>query len=333
MRREVDSGHVGRHVTGHVGKSDALWLHLQRRCFARRLRQRAPREGPPVPPSGCAGCRRPTCVSAAARVSACASACLRVSAAARPPLTLPAKAPAVTSLTRSVARITSPPAGPYSTQDCHAYLIGTGPDRILIDTGTGHTDFIDTLVLHLRAQNAKLSTVLLTHSHGNHASGLIRIFQRYNHTTFTVSKVKSPGSDKAGLDKIKFIKDGDIVSTLDGSVRLRTVHTPGHAADHACFWLDSDGILFSGDAILSRPPLPGTPLQPPSAHAIFESLPDYLASLTKLERLVPSLIFPAHGDIVVATLDSLQQARLAQLRLSQSIVDIIACHPARVVST
>ena len=44
------------------------------------------------------------------------------------------------------------------------------------------------------------------------------------------------------------ITDGD---TIDGTeFRLEVLHTPGHAPNHLCFFLDEERILFTGDTIL-----------------------------------------------------------------------------------
>ncbi|KAL2919266.1 hypothetical protein HK105_200909 [Polyrhizophydium stewartii] len=234
---------------------------------------------------------------------------------------------AVHNLTQTVARISSPPAGPFSTQDSHAYLLGSGRERILIDTGTGHDDFIAALKAHLDAEDAQLSAVLLTHAHGNHANGLIRILQRFDAAKFKVAKVQS-GGDKHGEQRIDFLADGQPVSTPDKSVVLRTICTPGHSADHACFWLESEGVLFSGDAVLARPLAPT-----PAAAAVFEDLGDYLASLTKLERLVPRLVFPGHGVVVMSPLDHIDAAKAEQRALGDSVLDLVRASPRGVVTT
>ena len=44
------------------------------------------------------------------------------------------------------------------------------------------------------------------------------------------------------------ITDGD---TIDGTeFRLEVLHTPGHAPNHLCFFLDEERMLFTGDTIL-----------------------------------------------------------------------------------
>ena len=33
-------------------------------------------------------------------------------------------------------------------------------------------------------------------------------------------------------------------------VKLQTMHTPGHSADSVCFYLEAEGVLFTGDHVL-----------------------------------------------------------------------------------
>ncbi|KAH6567636.1 hypothetical protein BASA62_005983 [Batrachochytrium salamandrivorans] len=190
-------------------------------------------------------------------------------------------------LTRNIARISSPPYGPYSVQSSHAYILGQGPDRLLIDAGNGHPDLKDALMSHLAVQGARLSGVLLTHFHDGHAGGL----------------------------------DGITVKLLPrwtAVICISTLCTPGHSSDHASFWFADEGILFPGDAIQCRP----TALIN-GARAVFQDLTAYRASLAKLQLVVPRLVFPAHGEVVINSLHLIDQALERQNQMAKEIVSIV----------
>ncbi len=74
----------------------------------------------------------------------------------------------------------------------------------------------------------------------------------------------------------------------------RSVHTPGHAANHLCLLLREDGLLFSGDHILNGST---TVIDPPDGN-----MDDYLASLDRLdalrERHGVEFVLPAHGRAI-----------------------------------
>lgn len=44
------------------------------------------------------------------------------------------------------------------------------------------------------------------------------------------------------------LSDGDTVD-LGGGIRLRVIHVPGHTPGSACYYWESEGILFAGDAV------------------------------------------------------------------------------------
>jgi len=68
--------------------------------------------------------------------------------------------------------------------------------------------------------------------------------------------------------------------------------TPGHTRDHICFFFREEGILLSGDHILPEiTPNLGPDLFCPE----FRPLRSFLDSLTSIQDLPVSRIFPAHG--------------------------------------
>ncbi|KAH9265981.1 hypothetical protein BASA84_001323 [Batrachochytrium salamandrivorans] len=221
-------------------------------------------------------------------------------------------------LTRNIARISSPPYGPYSVQSSHAYILGQGPDRLLIDAGNGHPDLKDALMSHLAVQGARLSGVLLTHFHDGHAGGLDGIVKAMGKNSPTIYCLKSSHPRATRTAHLHHLTDGQVITTLDGSICISTLCTPGHSSDHASFWFADEGILFPGDAIQCRP----TALIN-GARAVFQDLTAYRASLAKLQLVVPRLVFPAHGEVVINSLHLIDQALERQNQMAKEIVSIV----------
>ena len=72
------------------------------------------------------------------------------------------------------------------------------------------------------------------------------------------------------------LDDGD---TIDGTeFRLEALHTPGHAPNHLCFWLDEERVLFTGDHVLNGTT---TVVNPQRGGDMIQ----YLASLDRLRKL------------------------------------------------
>ena len=62
-----------------------------------------------------------------------------------------------------------------------------------------------------------------------------------------------------------------------GDMTIQVVATPGHAANHVCFFIAEDRLLFSGDHVLNGST---TIVNPPDGH-----MGDYLRSLDRLAEL------------------------------------------------
>lgn len=76
-----------------------------------------------------------------------------------------------------------------------------------------------------------------------------------------------------------------------GDTTIVPIYTPGHTSDHVAFWLERDGGLFTGDAVLGR----GTSvIDPPEG-----DLAAYLRSLRRMSELEPRTLYPGHGPIVL----------------------------------
>jgi hydroxyacylglutathione hydrolase len=76
-----------------------------------------------------------------------------------------------------------------------------------------------------------------------------------------------------------------------GDRALRVVFTPGHAADHVCFWDAGTRALYAGDMLT----LESTVLIPAGRGG---GLRAYLQSLERLMQLDPRVVYPGHGNVI-----------------------------------
>ncbi|KAK7960515.1 hypothetical protein PG988_011729 [Apiospora saccharicola] len=183
--------------------------------------------------------------------------------------------PEVERLSPACIRVLGGNPGKFSLQGTNTYILGTGPRRLLIDTGHGMPSWIAALKRTLADEKATIQSAILTHWHPDHVSGVDDLLQHSPDTT--VYKCE-PGGD--WLD----IEDGQIFQ-VEGAT-LKAVHTPGHTTDHMVFVFQEEDALFTGDNVLGH----GT--------AVFEDLPTYLQSLAKMEGLVAGRGYPGHGAVI-----------------------------------
>ncbi|MEZ5319770.1 MAG: MBL fold metallo-hydrolase [Vicinamibacterales bacterium] len=170
-------------------------------------------------------------------------------------------------------------AGPLTGSGNNTYLLD-GPEPMLVDAGVGRAAHVDAVAAALAGR--PLARVLLTHGHPDHASGLPALRARWPAVVACQWGVEpAPGWQP--------LSDGDVVSS--GALSLTVLHTPGHAADHVCFWDPVERVIFGGDMVLEH-----TTVMIPAGHG--GGLAAYLASLERLAALRPARLYPGHGPVI-----------------------------------
>lgn len=175
---------------------------------------------------------------------------------------------------------------PFTGPGTNTYLVGTGRERILLDTGQGVPEYLPVLEQALNRCGCRIQEIVLTHGHPDHIGGAADVMSQ--HGALRVSKLPHTGFDAPWNFEISALQDGSIVEA-EGAT-LRALHTPGHAEDHLCFVLEEENAIFSGDNVLGV----GTTVIPPQGGDLL----DYMRSLERLLAAEPATIYPAHGPVI-----------------------------------
>jgi len=223
---------------------------------------------------------------------------------------------------------------PYAVGPVNAYVV-TGEEPTLIDVGPATPEAADALVSQLGQVGltlANIRRVIITHAHPDHYGALALLGQvNWEVAVHPLASLWMAGGEDSlearvsfyvgflrqcglpgellrasqrdglglrdyprGIPVHRFLQEGDVVRA--GDHLLRVHYTPGHASSAICL-LGSGGLLFSGDTLLAHI----------SSNALVEpvgswrdgrrrSLPEYLASLVRLQNLPLKKVLPGHGD-------------------------------------
>ncbi|KAH8661409.1 beta-lactamase-like protein [Tricladium varicosporioides] len=178
----------------------------------------------------------------------------------------------VERLSSSVIRILGGNPGKFTLQGTNTYIVGTGSDRLLVDTGEGKPSWIILLKETLKKENAKIAHAIITHWHPDHIGG-IKHLREFSPGTAIYKNQPSDGL----LD----IADGQRFQVEGAS--LRALFSPGHTTDHMALIFEEEDALFTGDNVLGH----GT--------AVFEDLATYLNSLERMRGAFKGRAYPGHG--------------------------------------
>lgn len=184
-----------------------------------------------------------------------------------------------TGVRRLVARNPGFMTGPGT----NTYLVGVG-ETVVIDPGPHDLVHIERIV---EAVKGRVIAILATHTHPDHSPAIATLAH------FTGAEVfgrpaPEHGRQDATFTPTRVLNDGDVVRVA--GLRLRAVHTPGHASNHLCYLLESAGLLFSGDHVMQGSTVV---IGPPDGN-----MQQYLGSLARLQREPVTRIAPGHGTVI-----------------------------------
>lgn len=196
----------------------------------------------------------------------------------------------------------------------NAYLLGTGPERVLVDPGSplpAELDRLKRAVDTLAASGeGEVSAIWLTHHHPDHVGGAAAMRDHLGVPVLAHPLTAELLADR-GVSVDGELADGQRVvlrggdAEGEGGFPLRVLHTPGHAPGHLCFLDETWGSLIAGDMVAGVSTIV---IDPPQG-----DMDAYLASLERLAELAPKTLFPAHGPAIknaVATLRRYVEHRL-----------------------
>jgi glyoxylase-like metal-dependent hydrolase (beta-lactamase superfamily II) len=190
-------------------------------------------------------------------------------------------------ISQSVRAAMVPDEKPMHPDYTSIYLVGPeGGQSLTIDSGEALDHYKWFLRGYLAAtEHAEIGVAAITHHHSDH-SGNLKWAKEHLKAEVTI-----PAGGRSLLKgripaKVDAVGDGDTID-LGKGVRVQVLATPGHSVDSLSYYIEEEGVLFTGDTLLG------------SSTTTVWNLAQYRESLARLVAL-PNLkvICPGHGKIV-----------------------------------
>jgi len=258
---------------------------------------------------------------------------------------------AVTAISNNIISV-------HATYFCGSVtVIRTTAGLVLIDTAKPDTA-AETLAAVRRWDDRPIHTVIYTHGHIDHTSGVelideeaeargvprpriiahrnvLRRLSRYEASHGFNSIVQGQQFDypdyvyPVGQRRPDQVYD-DTLSLTIGSERFELFHGRGETDDATFVWLPEHRVLASGDFVIWVFPNAGNPRK------VQRYVPDWAAALRQMQALQPEVLIPGHGPVIfggerasqvlddgAAVLDSLTRQTLELMNKGRTLDEIL----------
>lgn len=196
-----------------------------------------------------------------------------------------------------VRRIVAGNAGPTTFTGTCSYVVGRGQVAI-VDPGPDDPGHVAALLAAVRGET--VTHILVSHTHRDHSpaaravkaatgAAIVGCGPHRRARPLALGEAsRLEGSADRDHRPDRELCEGDAVEGPNW--RLEAVETPGHTANHLCFALPQENVLFTADHVMAW----ATPfIGPPDG-----SMRDYMASLDKLRGRAENIYWPGHGGPV-----------------------------------
>ncbi|TIU79466.1 MAG: MBL fold metallo-hydrolase, partial [Mesorhizobium sp.] len=221
-----------------------------------------------------------------------------------------------------VLRITAKNPSPFTFHGTNSYIVGR-KTLAVIDPGPDDDAHLKTLLEVIG--DRPVSHIFVSHTHRDHSPLAARLKQHTGAIVLAEGPHRPARRLRIGeVNPLDASADTafypDIALPDDTMVKgdgwaIRTVLTPGHAANHAAFALEGTGVLFSADHVMGW----ATSIVAPPDGA----MADYMASLDRLIERDDRLLLPGHGGPVTAPRSFMRELKTHRRMREQAILERI----------
>lgn len=180
----------------------------------------------------------------------------------------------------------------------NCYIFGDEESRVgaIVDPG----DEAARIAMAVEELELEIQYILITHPHVDHIGAVQELADEYichilMHPEAVPMLEQAPANaarmgmrfrDVPGVDRL--LEDEETLNV--GGLQIKALYTPGHAPGHLAYYLESQNVVFTGDALFSesigRTDLPGGDLD-----TLQQGIKSKLLTLPD-----KTVVYPGHGD-------------------------------------
>jgi hydroxyacylglutathione hydrolase len=184
--------------------------------------------------------------------------------------------------------------GPFQ-ENC--FIVGDEESGVgaIVDPG----DEATRIALAVEQTNLDIASIIVTHAHIDHVGAVAALVDEYACPVLMHAEAEAMLAalpTQAVMMGVRFgevplvdrhVEDEEVLEV--GTLRLRSLYTPGHAPGHLAFYVEGEGVVLSGDALFAgsvgRVDLPGG-----SMEVLMRSIEERLLTLPD-----ETIVYPGHG--------------------------------------
>ncbi|CAN7517490.1 MBL fold metallo-hydrolase [Pseudarthrobacter oxydans] len=183
--------------------------------------------------------------------------------------------------------------------DNNVWIVGNDEECVIIDSPHDAAAIIN------QVRGRKVLAILLTHAHNDHIGAAREVADAVG------APIYLNPEDLVLWEQVypdahpdRELADGDVFEV--GGATLKAIHTPGHSPGSTCFYLESEGTVFTGDTLFNG--------GPGATGRSYSDYPTILASIRERLLTLPpgTVVRTGHGDNTTIAAETETLAKVSQ---------------------